>query len=521
MADIGLVACCRRKLPHPAPAAELYASPLFRLASRFCSLTCDLWFVLSALHGLVEPGQVLAPYDVTLHGLGRSARREWACRVVEQLRQRGLFEARHRFLLHAGADYAEPLATLLPAEQPLRGLGIGQRLSWYRRRLAALAATETPMTKTLRLPALEVRQGDHTLYCFAVDGKQLHQFTAVSRLRRSDEGDVLGYQRPEILGHIRQIRDYLETSAALLPNALVVAFGDRVHFTPTGRGAGYSRPGTMTIPLGGAEDEKVGWLVDGQQRAAALREANIGLFPVCVVGFVAASVDQQREQFLLVNSTRPLPRGLLYELLPQTDALLPEALRKYRFPSVLLDRLNRDDDSPLHGLVRTPTCPDGVIKDSSVLKMLDNSLTNGALFFFRDGDSRSPDVEGMLRLLKDYWSAVAWVFPDAWGKPPRESRLSGGPGLIALGFVMDAVCDRHRHIGLPGRTQFQADLELLRPVCHWTEGVWDFGPGRQRQWNELQNTPRDIQLLSNYLTLQYKALVWKRSEKGSDRSDTC
>jgi hypothetical protein len=83
MADIGLVGCCRRKLPHAAPAAELYTSPLFRLASRFCSRTCDLWFVLSARHGLVEPAQVLAPYDVTLRGLGHAARQAWACRVVE------------------------------------------------------------------------------------------------------------------------------------------------------------------------------------------------------------------------------------------------------------------------------------------------------------------------------------------------------------------------------------------------------------------------------------------------------
>src|SRR5262249_1281589 len=151
-----------------------------------------LWFILSAKHGLVEPAQVLAPYDLALHRLDRSARQAWACRVVEQLRQRGLLDSGHRFLLHAGADYAEPLATLLPAEQPRRGLGIGRRLSWYRRRLAALAATETPMTKTLHLPALEVRQGDHILSCFAVDGKQLHLFTAVSRVHRSEEGGVLG-----------------------------------------------------------------------------------------------------------------------------------------------------------------------------------------------------------------------------------------------------------------------------------------------------------------------------------------
>lgn len=512
MSDIGLVGCSRLKLPHAAPAGELYVSPLFRLASRYCAATCACWFVLSARHGLLPPEQVIAPYDLTLHRVGRAGRKAWADRVVGQLRRRGLLDAGHRFLLHAGSVYADPLAERIGAEQPLRGLGIGQRLAWYHRQLAVTNGKENQMGKLLRLPAIEVRQGDHILYCFAVDGKQLSRFTAVSRIKRGDQGDLLGYQRPEVLQHIRQIREYLETTHALLPNAVVVAFNDRVRFSPSRGGTGYSRPGTLAIPLGGTDAEKVGWLVDGQQRAVALREANVGPFPVCVVGFMASSVEQQREQFLLVNATKPLPRGLLYELLPETDALLPQALRKYRLPSLLLDRLNRDPDSPLRGLVRTPTTPDGVIQDTSVLKMLENSLTNGGLFYFRDRERAGDDVEERLRLLKDYWSAVADVFAEAWGRPAKESRLSAGPGVIALGFIMDAAIDRHRHLGLPGRAQFQADLEPLRLVCRWTRGVWEFGPGRQRKWNELQNTPQDVQLLSNYLTAQYQARVGNRSD---------
>jgi DGQHR domain-containing protein len=512
MRDIGFVGCSRRKLSHPAPAWQLYASPLFRLASRFCAATCNRWFVLSAHHGLVDPDQVLAPYNTTLARQSRADRAAWASRVIEQLCQRWLLDNGQRFLLHAGACYGELLAARLGAEQPLRGLAIGQRLAWYRRALATLVPKETPMASVLRLPALAVRQGEHTLYCFAVDGKQLAQFTAIARIWRAVQGDLLGYQRPEILRHVRQIQQYLETPRALLPNALVVAFDTRVRFTPSGRAGDYSRPGVLTIPLGGDDPDKVGWLVDGQQRAAALRQAQVGRFQVCVVGFVATSPEQQREQFLLVNSTKPLPRGLLYELLPQTDALLPEALRKYRLPSVLLDRLQRDADSPLKGLIHTPTNPEGVLKDSSVLKMLDNSLSNGGLFFFRDRQTGMPDREGMLRLLKDYWSAVAVVFAGAWGKPPRESRLSGGPGVIALGIVMDTIIDRHRATGLPSRAQFQTDLEPLQAVCCWTDGVWDFGPDHQRRWNDLQNTPGDVRLLTNYLTTQYRFRVWNAGQ---------
>ncbi len=138
MSTIGLVGCCRRKLAEAAPALELYTSPLFRLASLYCTLSCHAWFILSARHGLVDPQQVLVPYDVTLHELGPAGRVAWALQVQEQLGKRGLLNAGHRFVLHAGRVYAEPLLPYLEAEQPLRGLAIGQRLAWYRRQLMTI-----------------------------------------------------------------------------------------------------------------------------------------------------------------------------------------------------------------------------------------------------------------------------------------------------------------------------------------------------------------------------------------------
>ena len=63
---------------------------------------------------------------------------------------------------------------------------------------------------------------------------------------------------------------------------------------------------------------------------------------------------------------------------------------------------------------------------------------------------------------------------------------------------------------MPGAADFASDLIALRDVCRWTSGFWDFGPGAQRKWNELQNTTRDIQTLTNYLLFEYKARVWSR-----------
>ena len=86
-----------------------------------------------------------------------------------------------------------------------------------------------------------------------------------------------------------------------------------------------------------------------------------------------------------------------------------------------------------------------------------------------------------------------------------------GVGIISLGFLMDAITDRYWRITLPSQKEFAEDLGALRDVCRWTHGHWDFGPHAQRKWNELQNTPKDIQRLTNYLLFEYKARVWSQT----------
>jgi DGQHR domain-containing protein len=368
----------------------------------------------------------------------------------------------------------------------------------------------------LRVPAIEMRQGPRrVLYSFAIDGKLLHLFATVSRIRRDEGCGLLGYQRPEVLSHISEIQSYIESANPMIPNSLVLAFDQRVRFEAFPDSVfdtGYSRSGFLVIPVdkSASDADKPAWIVDGQQRAAAIREAAVDSFPICVTGFVAADDEEQREQFILVNSTKPLPKGLIYELLPGTKTTLPSTLQRKRFPAHLVARLNQENRSPLRGLIQTPTTAGGIIKDNSLLRMLEHSLSDGVLFRFRDPSGKDGDVDGMVDVISRFWSAVAGVFEDAWALPPRKSRLMHGAGIISVGFLMDAISDRHLNRGIPTVAQFHQDLEPLREVCRWTNGTWDFGPGLRRKWNEIQNTPKDIQLLTNYLQIQYRMLVWDR-----------
>jgi DGQHR domain-containing protein len=371
-------------------------------------------------------------------------------------------------------------------------------------------------TQELTVPALAIQQSsERTLYSFAVDGKQLPAFAAVSRVQRTDRQELAGYQRAESVAHIRTIRKYLETRDAILPNALVVAFDSRVRFEGVGHPDDLGvQVGRLVIPIDDHqhEHEKPGWIVDGQQRCAAIRDADVDRFPVYVTAFITQSVAEQRSQFILVNSAKPLPKGLIYELLPATPVEdLPVMLLKRRYPALLLDRLNYDADSPLLRRIRTPTTAEGTIKDNSVLKMLSMSIEDGALYQWFDPDTGMGDTESMLQLLKAFWSAVKETFPEAWDVSPRRSRLVHGVGVIALGCLMDEISYELRSDGIPNARSFEQHLRLVADACAWTSGTWELGAEDMRRWNELQNTPRDIKALSDYLVRLYRTRVGQAS----------
>lgn len=366
--------------------------------------------------------------------------------------------------------------------------------------------------QTIVLPAIRIRQGNQFIFAFGIDGKRVHEFAAVSRVHRSDQ-TLAGYQRPEVLSHIRAIRRYLETDAAILPNAIVLAFDDRVEFRPLDAGAAeaaYSMVGHLIIPVDTslADDEKPAWLVDGQQRSAAIRDADVDEFPVAAVGFIAKDEAEQRSQFILVNNTKPLPKGLIHELLPTTSAELPAVYARRRLPASVLNILNfgvGGGEGPFTGRISTPTMANGYIRDNSVLKMIENSLYEGALYQYRNPENGTGDIPSILMHLNHFWGAVERVFPTAWSLPPTKSRLTHGAGIQSLGYVMDALTEGIPAAELPGIAIEDILLEL-RTQCAWTEGTWDFGSDQVRRWNGIQNTPNDVRLLTSHLLRSIRGL---------------
>lgn len=350
----------------------------------------------------------------------------------------------------------------------------------------------------MRIPALQVRQpSGRCVYTFGVIAQDLLALVQVSRVRRDGGETLFGYQRPEASAHISEIRRYLESDDAVLPNAIVIAFDDRVVFEAEGDGAGAVTRGVLVVP--DVDDaDPCGFVIDGQQRLAAVTTANVKDFPIVATALIEPSVAEQRKQFVLVNRTKPLPQGLVYELLPELTGCLPQVLTRQQLASSLCQLLNFDPNSSLFQMIRTPTCPYGLIKDNSMRRALAHSLTDGALArLSAAGKDLEVHVADLADVVSTFWEAVKNVFPEAMSLPPNKSRLTHGVGVVSCGFLMD------QFYATKGSVPWTVDavstkLAPLAEHCAWTGGHWEFGPDFVKPWNDLQNTDRDIRVLVNF-----------------------
>jgi hypothetical protein len=136
----------------------MYTSLLFKksmaYANKIANVTGDIIgndvvYIVSALHELLEPSRVIAPYERKLGG--KREREGWGRRVASRLADRHGVDG--RLVVLAGADYADPIVVAARTlygnrcvdratdtyawlgwrgtiEEPLARMQIGQRLRW-------------------------------------------------------------------------------------------------------------------------------------------------------------------------------------------------------------------------------------------------------------------------------------------------------------------------------------------------------------------------------------------------------
>ena len=133
MCAIHLISCVGQKQSKAAKAQDLYVSEWFRKARTYVEGRAAPWFILSAEHGLVDPQQIIAPYDKTLNHMGVREREAWSRKVVAQMETQ--MPNCDEIVVLAGARYREFLMDYLARRAkrvtvPMENMRIGEQLSW-------------------------------------------------------------------------------------------------------------------------------------------------------------------------------------------------------------------------------------------------------------------------------------------------------------------------------------------------------------------------------------------------------
>jgi cytoplasmic iron level regulating protein YaaA (DUF328/UPF0246 family) len=149
MNRIVLISCASKKVKHKAKAKDLYTSALFIHNLAYAqSLNPDKFFILSALHHLLDPETEIEPYDVTLSNVPKNKRKpglkvlnagekkKWGEKVIEQLSRQTNLE-NDKFIILAGQEYIKPIIKdITHIEQPLAGFRQGERLKFLKKHVS-------------------------------------------------------------------------------------------------------------------------------------------------------------------------------------------------------------------------------------------------------------------------------------------------------------------------------------------------------------------------------------------------
>ena len=118
---IALVGCGAAKRDEACPARDMYTSAFFSLKRQYAEQFDD-WYILSAKHGLLDPDEVIDPYDQSIEDVDTAT---WADQVEKHLDNLG--DVQLVFL--CGRNYWEPLG--LSGDTPLTDAGgMFDQMSW-------------------------------------------------------------------------------------------------------------------------------------------------------------------------------------------------------------------------------------------------------------------------------------------------------------------------------------------------------------------------------------------------------
>jgi len=272
--------------------------------------------------------------------------------------------------------------------------------------------------KTIRVAAIRGGHGKGKYYCFVIHPEQLLQVAYIHH-RKSTPEELHGtYQRMLNKSRLRRIDRFIDNGGNFANN-IIINFKEKPRFDRFSREkqVGEFVFGHLTFPRRLAS----AWIIDGQHRLYGYaNNPRKSTDPLPVLAFEGLPVKEQAKLFVVINKEqKAVPANLLWDLYPDIyhDAS-EEELKHLRAISLVVRKLNKDEDSPLCGYINIPSAsrmpgikPNltmatvcEVLKETKILDKEESLLYE------------SDTVDFATERLKMYFNVIKNNFPDDWNK---------------------------------------------------------------------------------------------------------
>ena len=354
-------------------------------------------------------------------------------------------------------------------------------------------------TQSFQLTALRLSQPIGDLFVGTISSDRLASLAKsdIRRITSRELEKMSGIQRGLNSTRVADIAKYIETVDASFPNAFILNLNSEFLNSAPQEQQSACGDGTSIFCFDIAPNERTFSIIDGQHRLSGFQKADVEIFDLIIAFFVDLPIEDQAYLFSTINVTQQkVNKSLVYDLFDVSESRSPQ-----RTAHLITKALNTDEDSPLHRRIKllgiAPKFEDEVlykaplsqgtvaqriveaistdpmsdrdtIRRGNKITLSDDYIEKGLIFrkFFAEEKDWA-----MLRIMKNYFRAVAEAFPDLWERQDNPLSKTIGYGAL-MRLLVDAFSAGSKNndlsfdyfSGLLAKVKEKSDQDKDRPL---------------------------------------------------------
>lgn len=356
---------------------------------------------------------------------------------------------------------------------------------------------------------------------------ELRKICGIHRFHSPDKINKIGVQRLKHIKWVEELQEGLKSPKAEMWSTAIIYFeNDKIEYTKL-RDFEDQEIGVIIISYDGHvfDADKPGWILDGQQRMWALENIAISsensdflelIGPITIVigefedNDANDKLDFIRRTFYITNKTQNLPLNFRKDLLATLNESSQEILTKKDKIDTLIasivNNLSSDVDSPFRNLIDIsnlglPRKQGEYISRGAmnyiVQELLEYEAFNKENLPIAKSDNR---YKFNIKLIKDYFNAIRFIFLNEWEKPTEESRIRSRLVLTSFASLISKILHISVALSRDRENRFRVLVQELLKISEDERAQFDINSSLLLN---LKNNQADIRTLTTNLIRIY------------------